>query len=228
MHFLFEQHKLITSFGISPKLNSNFLTAVTLLVTYSQSQQGANITARCKKKDVLNLSLADYLKSKNDIIEGVEAAADFMIEQGVYESRDIPYTSQIIPLAAIFAYDKKNRNLLSQANNYQKLAQWYWCGVFGELYGGANEGRFANDIIGFFEWLAGHGTPDTVNRSNFNATRLLSMQTRNSSAYKGVMAIILQTTPCDFQSGKKMDVASYLGQKKDIHHIFPTPFRIFS
>lgn len=204
--------------------NSNFLTAVTLLVTYSQSQQGANITARCKKKDVLNLSLADYLKYKNDIIEGVEAAADFMIEQGVYESRDIPYTSQIIPLAAIFAYDKKNRNLLSQANNYQKLAQWYWCGVFGELYGGANEGRFANDIIGFFEWLAGHGTPDTVNRSNFNATRLLSMQTRNSSAYKGVMAIILQTTPCDFQSGKKMDVASYLGQKKDIHHIFPQEY----
>jgi hypothetical protein len=20
----------------------------------------------------------------------------------------------------------------------RKLAQWYWCGVFGELYGGAN------------------------------------------------------------------------------------------
>ena len=52
------------------------------------------------------------------------------------------------------------------------------------------------------------------------------MQTRNSSAYKGVMAIILQTTPCDFKSGKKMDVASYLGEKKDIHHIFPQDYCI--
>lgn len=204
--------------------NSNFLTAITLLNTYYQSKHGKVITARCKKKDVLNLSLNEYLRFHDDIIDGFEAAANFLIEQGVYESRDIPYTSQIIPLSAIYAYDKLDNKRLQSANNYQKLAQWYWCGVFGELYGGANEGRFANDITGFFEWIAGKQAPDTVTRSNFNAMRLLTMQTRNSSAYKGVMAIILQTMPCDFKSGKKMDVASYLGEKKDIHHIFPQDY----
>jgi hypothetical protein len=25
--------------------------------------------------------------------------------------------------------------------------QWYWCGVFGELYGSANETRYALDIV---------------------------------------------------------------------------------
>ena len=28
----------------------------------------------------------------------------------------------------------------------QKLARWYWCGVFGELYGGTTETRFSRDL----------------------------------------------------------------------------------
>jgi hypothetical protein len=27
-----------------------------------------------------------------------------------------------------------------------KLIRWYWCGIFGELYGGAIETRFAKDL----------------------------------------------------------------------------------
>ena len=76
--------------------------------------------------------------------------------------------------------------------NIDLLAKWYWCGVFGELYGGANEARFALDIADIFKWISSGEQPDTVTRSNFQPTRLLSMQTRNSAAYKGVMAMIMQ------------------------------------
>lgn len=47
------------------------------------------------------------------------------------------------------------------------------------------------------------------------------MQTRNSAAYKGVMALILQDSPLDFMSADKMDIATYLDESTDIHHIFP-------
>ena len=93
--------------------------------------------------------------------------------------------------------------------------------MFGELYGSANEARFALDIANVFEWIGGGSQPDTVVRANFQPTRLLSMQTRNSAAYKGVMAVIMQDSPLDFMSGKKMDIASYLDEETDIHHIFP-------
>ena len=108
--------------------------------------------------------------------------------------------------------------------NLDLLAKWYWCGVFGELYGGANEARFALDIADIFKWIHSGDQPDTVTRSNFQPTRLLSMQTRNSAAYKGVMAMIMQDSPLDFMSGSKMDIASYLDEDTDIHHIFPQAY----
>ena len=106
-------------------------------------------------------------------------------------------------------------------NAKDKLAHWFWCGVFGELYGGANETRFATDVAGVLSWISGGNEPDTVQRSSFNAIRLLSLTTRNSAAYKGVMALILKESPLDFMTGQKMDVASYLDEKTDIHHIYP-------
>lgn len=66
-----------------------------------------------------------------------------LVHQGIYRSRDLPYTSQLIPLAAIYAYDNENSKLLILGTNQNLLAQWYWCRVMGELYGGANEARFA-------------------------------------------------------------------------------------
>ena len=42
----------------------------------------------------------------------------------------------------------------------------------GELYGGANEARFATDIMGVFRWMEGGEMPETVYRSNIQPTRL--------------------------------------------------------
>ena len=36
--------------------------------------------------------------------------------------------------------------MLYTASAKSMIKQWYWCGVFGELYGSANETRYANDI----------------------------------------------------------------------------------
>ena len=94
----------------------------------------------------------------------------------------------------------------------------------GELYGGANEARFALDILGVFRWMNGGEKPDTVYRSSIQPTRLLTMQTRNSAAYKGIMALILQDSPLDFMTGNRMDIASYIDEEADIHHIFPASY----
>lgn len=200
---------------------TNFLTSMTLLTTYTKSQYGDKTTARCKKRDVLKLRLEDFEKYKSVLTSAFMRAADFLVHQGVYSNTDLPYSSQLIPLAAIYAFDSLHGNKLALQPNKEKLAQWYWCGVMGEQYGGANEARFALDVIGVFRWIDGGELPDTVSRANFQATRLLSMQTRNSAAYKGIMALILRDSPLDFMTHEKMDVANYLDEKTDIHHIFP-------
>ena len=206
---------------------ANFLAAMTLLVSYyKRIASGDNelVAVTCKKRDILKLDLVDYLKHHDALVKGFCEAADFLVHQGIYRSRDLPYSSQLIPLAAIFAYDDANKKLLNLGPNKDLLAKWYWCGVMGEMYGGANEARFTLDILGVFRWIAGGEMPDTVYRSNIQPTRLLTMQTRNSAAYKGIMALILQDRPLDFMTGNSMDIASYIDEDADIHHIFPQAY----
>lgn len=201
---------------------TDFLTAITLLNSYRQWQLGKRGGVSCKKKDVLRLQYKEYEENKNALIEGIKSAITFVKEQCIYTSVDLPYTSQLIPLSVAFAIDK---NLWFNAKNKEKLTKWYWCGVFGELYGGANETRYVTDVQGLIRWTQNDDDmPDTVQRSNFFATRLHQLSTRNSAAYKGVMALILKNHCKDFISGSEMDFASYVEEATDIHHIFPANY----
>ena len=66
--------------------------------------------------------------------------------------------------------------------------------------------------------------PRTVQDSYFNPTRLLSLQSRQSAAYKGIIALILKNNCKDFISGREMDFVMYEDKKIDIHHIFPKKY----
>lgn len=201
---------------------TDFLTAITLLNSYKQWKAGKRGGVSCKKKDVLRLQYEEYKENKDALLDGLSSAINFIKEQCIYTSVDLPYTSQLIPLSVAFAIDK---NLWFNAKNKEKLTQWYWCGVFGELYGGANETRYVTDVQGLMRWAENDDEkPDTVERSNFFATRLHQLTTRNSAAYKGVMALILKNHCKDFISGSEMDFASYTEEATDIHHIFPANY----
>ncbi|MCC8020831.1 MAG: DUF262 domain-containing protein [Akkermansia sp.] len=200
---------------------TDFLTALTLLSSFK-----AGGTVSCKKKDVLALSLTAYKKYADDLCEGFSEAAKLLREERIFSSRDLPYSTQLIPLAAICSVLMKgNRIYTTTTKNMVK--QWYWCGVFGELYGSANETRYANDITQVIKWIPERGDlPKTVTDFFFNPTRLLSLQSRQSAAYKGIMALILKNHACDFISGAEMDFSTYLNEKIDIHHIFPKDYCI--
>ncbi len=198
---------------------TDFLTAITLLASYERFVQDNTKGVSCKKRDVLRLTYEEYAHYRNRMIEGIREAIKFLTEQRVFTALDIPYSSQLIPLSVAFAYDP---HLWYSGGNKNKLEQWYWCGVFGELYGGANETRYVNDIKGLMAWAKDDNVlPATVIDSNFHATRLQQLYTRNSAAYKGIMALILKEHALDFIKGSQMDFASYVEEATDIHHIFP-------
>lgn len=201
----------------------DFLVAVTLLSRYHSKRKDGNAApaVSCKKQDVLNLKLSDYENYADELTEGFVQAANFLIDQRIFSSRDMPYTTQIIPLSVLFAVLKKRAEDMPVRD---KLAKWYWSGVLGEMYGAANETRYANDVTGVIDWLDGSGEPDTIQRAFFQPTRLLSLQTRNSAAYKGIIALILKAKAIDFISGKEMDFTVFSDENIDIHHIFPRAY----
>lgn len=199
--------------------STDFLVACTLLSSYKKGG-----TVSCKKKDVLNITLNDYKLYADELSNGFLEAESILQEERIFSSRDLPYSTQLIPLAVLCTLLQYKNNIKSTTVK-EKIKQWYWCGVFGELYGSANETRFANDVVGVMEWIEdSNKTPKTVQESYFNPLRLLSLQSRQSAAYKGIMALILKNHSKDFISGREMDFISYKSENIDIHHIFPKDY----
>lgn len=199
--------------------STDFLVACTLLSSYKKGG-----TVSCKKKDVLELKLEEYTGYADALTRGFIEAEKLLEEERIFSSKDLPYSTQLIPLAVICTLLEEN-NRIKIANNKNKIKQWYWCGVFGELYGGANETRFVYDVVGVMNWIEKDGElPRTVKESYFNPIRLLTLQSRLSAAYKGVMALILKNHCKDFISGLEMDFAVYKSENPDIHHIFPKDY----
>lgn len=197
-----------------------FLTTITLYTSFF-----ADTATTCKKKDVLGLEFESYQANKAAVLEGYKMARKFLFSQYVFRMRDLPYTTQLIPLAAICAVIGKSSFNLPQTQKI--LARWFWCGIMGEMYGGANETRFANDIEDVVAAIQGKESQNrTINSSYFSATRLMSLQTRNSAAYKGIMALVYRESCRDFMKGTTMDIVKSMDESPDIHHIFPEAYCI--
>lgn len=197
---------------------TSFLTAITLYTTYL-----SNKMTTCKKKDVLSLSFEDYQKNRDVLLDGYRMARKFLFSQYVFRKRDLPYTTQLIPLSAICAVIGVSTFNLPRTQKI--LSKWFWCGIMGEMYGGANETRYATDIEDVVADIQGKDSQNrTINSAYFSATRLLSLQTRNSAAYKGIMALVYREQCRDFMQDITMDIVRSMDESPDIHHIFPEAY----
>ena len=205
---------------------TTFLTTVTLYTSYVDKQAGKDHAraVSCKKKDVLNLPYESYIANRDVVLDGYRIARNFLLQyQFVFRQRDLPYTTQLIPLAAICAYLGKSK--CNEANTIKILSKWYWCGILGEMYGGANETRYANDMEDVIDEVFQRPNPArTINSAFFSATRLLTLQTRLSAAYKGVIALLYKEKCRDFMNDTTIDIVNSMLESPDIHHIFPEAY----
>lgn len=187
---------------------TDFLQILTLLAT--RDRRARHLAERpgeiappvsCKRRDVLRLDIADYRRWADAASATLPRVVRFLV-----------------PLTAIMTAlgDKADSHGVTQ-----KLRQWFWCGVFGEMYGGSTETRFAYDRQDVIAWVEGGEEPRTVRESQFQAERLLTLRTRNSAAYKGLFAQQMKRGGRDFRTGSTIDLHTYVDDAVDVHHIFP-------
>jgi hypothetical protein len=206
--------------------NTDFLQAVSLFhtrdrrrIAESAGKQGKELPAVSgNRQALLNLPIEDYKRYESQVERGFVQAAKFLHMLHIYRIFDLPYQSQIVPLAAILA---DIGDAWEHEANRAKLVRWYWNGVFGELYGSAVETRIARDFMEVPLWLKGGPEPSTVSETMFRADRLKTMRMRLSAAYKGVNALLMKQGAQDFRSGQEFDHTIFFGENVDIHHIFP-------
>ena len=171
-HERLAQHELLTNVD-----GKAFLQIVTLLATYDRrrSYMLANPdddripAVSCKRRDVLRLSLDDYRKWADVAERGLLNAVPFLHNHRIFRSWDLPYATQLLPLGAISGWLQDRAKLYT---SQQRLAQWFWCGVLGEMYGGAAETRFAIDLEDCVAWIEDRSKgapPRTVTNNTYPA-----------------------------------------------------------
>ncbi len=207
--------------------NTDFLQAISLIHTLRRRQDDIRLGkpkeeatgVSCKKSAVLALPRDGYQSLRDHVLTGFLRAAKFLTLEHIFLDRDLPYQTQLVPLAAILA---ELGDSWEEIGTKQKVRQWYWCGVLGELYGGAVESRHARDLPECLSWIRdGASSPTTVRDANFNPGRLITLRTRNSAAYKGIYALLMQRGGREFLTDVPISFQTYEEEKIDIHHIFP-------
>ena len=221
------RNRMHRSFGVLQGIWGNqFLQAIALLTTQERrrdaiaSDQPPNPlpAINCRKNDILGMNVSDYQRWADQVERGFMDAGRFLRSQFVFRDKDVPYTTQLVPLAALYA---ELGSALEPANAKAKLERWYWSGIFGERYGGAVETQYGLDLAQVAEWIRGGPEPTLVAEANFVAERLLSLRTRNSAAYKGLYALQMKSGAADWRTANPLTAATYNDSHIDIHHIFP-------
>lgn len=206
---------------------TDFLQAISLLLTLGKrnvdiadGKTGKAVSAvSAKRVSVLALTLYDYQTWANRVEKGFLLAAKFLRKECFFKARDLPYRTQVIPLAAVLTV-LRERWLEPRIHN--KLSRWFWCGVFGELYGGAVETRIANDLEELLAWIENDaGEPRTISDASFQPERLLTLRSRVSAAYKGLNTLVLRDGARDFFWKATIQELNRDGTSLDIHHLFP-------
>jgi hypothetical protein len=206
---------------------TDFLQAVTILHTHQRKRSdiekgkiGKQVRpVSAKRADVLELPLSAWQEWADKVEQGFRQVGKFLHKESFYSQRELPYRTQLVPLAAVMT---RLGDRWLEPKIYDKLARWFWCGVLGELYGGAVETRIALDYEQLLNWFQNDDQlPRTVFDANFLPDRFSTLRSRLSAAYKGINVLVLREGAQDWfwKAGiQELDINEV---SLDIHHIFP-------
>lgn len=206
---------------------TEFLQAISLLYTHElrKSDLANGKTGRqarpvsAKRADVLQLSLSAWNQWADGLEAGFQQVASFLRKQCFYSRRELPYSTQLIPLAAVFT---RLGDRWLEPRIYDKVARWFWSGALGELYGGAVETRMANDYEDLLRWIDDdEALPRTVRDANFQSARFDTLRSRKSAAYKAINVLVIREGSKDWFWKASIKELNTDEIALDIHHIFP-------
>ncbi|MER5869512.1 DUF262 domain-containing protein [Streptomyces sp. NPDC002044] len=203
--------------------SSDFLQAVALVRTWSRKQGGQGTGVSCKRRDLLELPLADFESLAPRLARAFAWVGAFLERQCIVRAADLPYRTQLVPLAAVRAILEEATDTLGAE---EMITQWYWCGVLGEMYGGSTETRFTRDVEQLVAWVRHGGpAPETVTDAYFFPERLDTLTTRNSAAYKGIYALLIKQGAVDWHYTETPLSPSLMNEYGvDVRHVFPRPW----
>ncbi len=175
----------------------------------------------CKRSEVLRLSAEDINQWWGTVADGLGRALQLLREDcGVFVPKWLPYSTILIPLAAILAKQPTTIGP-SAAIMRQKILRWYWCSTFSQAYENAPNSQAAKDYSEVIRWLDGGEEPEVVRGFRFDPRQLRDTTVRQRGLYRGVIGLVLRKRARDFHTDQPISGDLILEEHIDDHHIFP-------
>lgn len=207
-----------------------FLSAVALYVTAGKVHPGG------QREDILQLTLSEYLDASAVLEVTFQEVGEFLTQRCIVDLDQVPYTRQIVPLAVILARLSQVPGALSAQDSWDKINQWFWCGIFGELYGSSAVSlRAARDVGEVVDWVLDDSVgaapaddrepkaprvPQTVRDARFSESRLLSAG-EDSAVFRAFFALLMAQGARDWRTGMRFDRSSVGQLQPGFYRIFP-------
>ena len=164
--------------------------------------------------DAIDALEADVFKTRWLQASEAVVSAFKRIEQeyGAFERDWIPYTTMMVPLAALL-FDAKKRGAREEA--FRKIDAWYWSSVLSQRYDSAVDTKSYQDVRSIGEWCSGGIAPDWMGRVTPDSIDMYTDESR-SAVYRGLMCLVARNGAKDFLTGQP----AKLNECQD-DHIFP-------
>ena len=197
-----------------------YLRSLALLITARKGQ------ATGHRGDILTISLDDYREHSDEVTRAYLQAAEFLADRRILSVDQVPYSSQLVPLATILARLAEHPGALNEDRARDRLNRWFWSGVFGELYGAhAPTIRAGLDVQEVTPWVLGHtdAEPRTVADAEFKESRLLNA-TEESGVFRGLFSLLMARGARDWRTGKDFSRETFEELQPSFNTVFPPVF----
>ena len=166
----------------------------------------------------------EEVRSKFDlIVKSVELAVDFLrTNLRLFDIRFLPYSSQLIPLAAYFAEKKANTSVSKE--HRLALLRWFWRSSFGHRYSGNPLRNIAADVEEAVKLCRGESSSLGVSHISVDEDfYLLKSFNLKTVATKTFVLQIAQRCPLTFMDGGEVDLGRVLSEpnRREFHHCYP-------
>lgn len=171
---------------------------------------------------MIDINGAD-VRSKFDSVEtALRLAIDFLRKNlQVRHVKFLPYSAQLIPLAAYFAHEQSKS---VSAEHTGVLLRWFWRSTFAHRYSG-NPGRnIKHDVEQAAALRAGEAsTLDAIAADIDEDFFLENVFNARTVATKAMILLLANNTPRSFLSGQIVDLDAVLSEpnRKEYHHCMP-------
>jgi len=217
-----QEHHIIKEFDIDPF----YVLQIINLLEPGVDKEGKKKAPSIKRSDILSMRHEQAKDAWDRAVSGLASVLRIIKDEcGILVPSLVPYTTMLIPMAAVWSSVEKEKGYQAGSNRI-KILRWLWCSSFGARYENAPNSQAAKDYGELIQWLSGGNPPESVTNFNLVAVNLRGVGPRQRAVYRSVMSIILNHGAKDFY--KRGKITSQLIYDKenpvDDHHIFPQAY----